>query len=299
MIFVCAACSAKLRVPRAAAGKSIRCPKCKAVSSAPPAEPEPIAEPASAEIVEEADVSPVRPSSRRAVETARPYRRAQEESREDSRQELNERPAIVTTVVVFHFIAAFLFFAVFVLGMLLQVPRFMDGVVHGAEEARQSNLDLYQAISAQVDKGMPGHRVLLIVDAVLCLAFAVLLVVSAVGLLHMRRWGRTLSLIFSSAALARGLVGILYALIFVLPTINTVTQHVLDQDLGKDAAVRRVSTITKTLVIILPSVGMIYPLLSLLALARSSVGERLLPAKREVREERRGRSPRTREPDSD
>jgi hypothetical protein len=274
VIFVCASCNAKLRVPASAAGKSIRCPKCKAVGMAPPAAPQPVM----AEIADEYTAPPVGPS-RRMVEASQPPSRAEGSF---------DRPGIVTTVVVFHFIAALLFLAIFVLGILLQVRGLVEGMFRGGDWPRGLKLPWEEAVYAEVDRGMPGHRVLLVVDNILCLAFAVLLVVSGIGLLQMRRWGRTLSLIFSSAGLVRGLVGILYAVLFALPTINAITNLVLEGDMTREAdTVRRTAATVKTLIVILPIASMVYPLLSLVALARSSVGARLLPARQSLHDNRR------------
>src|SRR5262249_10895029 len=123
----------------------------------------------------------------------------------------HHRPGIVTTIAISHLIMAFMFFAVFVVGILLQVRGLLESIFVSTEP---DTFALSGELYTEIDKGMPGHRVLLGVDTALCLAFTLLLVISAFGLLKMRRWGRTLSLIFSGAALARGLVAMLYALVF-------------------------------------------------------------------------------------
>jgi predicted Zn finger-like uncharacterized protein len=268
LIFECPSCNARLRVSRSAAGKSIRCPKCNAVGTVPAAEPEPIL----VEPDEGFSAAPARPPVPAVMPDDRPRRRPPPRG----------RPGLVTTIAVFHLIAAFVFFAGFVLALVLQVRGALGGAFLGSDEAGKARLARYQDLYEDVDKGMPAHRLLLGVDAVFCLAFAGLLVASAIGLLQMRPWGRTLSLIFSSAALVRGLTMLLYALLFALPTVSQITQHALEGDLGQfkvDAdAIRNAGSLIKVMLVILPLVGLIYPVLSLLAMLRPSVSERLSPA---------------------
>jgi hypothetical protein len=268
LVFTCASCNARLRVNCSAAGKSIRCPKCNAVGAVPAAVPEPIL----VEPDEGYTAAPVRPPALTVAPTDRPRRQ----------QAPRGRPGLVTTIAVFHLIAAFVFFVGFILALVLQVRGALGGAFLGSDEGGKARLAMYQELYEDVDKGMPAHRLLLGVDAVFCLAFAGLLVSSAIGLLQMRPWGRTLSLIFSSAALVRGLTMLLYALIFALPTVSQITRHALEGDLGQfkvDAdSIRSAGSLVKVLLVILPLVGLIYPVLSLLAMLRPSVSERLSPA---------------------
>src|SRR5262245_46705791 len=107
IVFLCSGCKSKLRAPRSAAGKKIRCSKCGKVGTAPVPEPEPIL----AEAIEEDFDEPPRSRNLRRQEESygdrRPSARGAQARRDNDRLApamLGVRTGAVTAIVVFHFI---------------------------------------------------------------------------------------------------------------------------------------------------------------------------------------------------
>jgi hypothetical protein len=75
-----------------------------------------------------------------------------------------------------------------------------------------------------VDAHVPGYKAEIFAAVALDLVLSILLLAAGVGLLNMRPWARTLSLVYAPLSIAYHLFGLVYGLIFVMPVTREFLQ---------------------------------------------------------------------------
>ena len=119
-------------------------------------------------------------------------------------------------------------------------------------------------------ESVPAYRVIDrgkdILDIAICLA----MIISGFGLLRMKTWGRSLTIVTVFISIAGGLIFVLYALAFTVPAVYQFTESKLPADIDEyiDLSFLKFQAIAP---IFHEMVFMIYPVIVLLVMMRSSV----------------------------
>jgi hypothetical protein len=123
---------------------------------------------------------------------------------------------------------------------------------------------------AKILESGPAYRIIDrgkdILDIAICLA----MIVSGFGLLRMKTWGRSLTLVTAFISIAVGLIFVLYALAFTVPAVYQFTESKLPADIDSyiDLSFLKFQALAP---IFHEIVFMIYPVIVLLVMMRSSV----------------------------
>jgi hypothetical protein len=149
-----------------------------------------------------------------------------------------------------------------------------------------------QQLQDEMQKAMesgPAFKVVQCGQIVLDLVISFTMIISGVGLLKLRPWGRNLSVIYALLSIALKIFGIVYALAFTMPAFNEFLR--LHQPSNQEE--QMVLGLMKTFSIFPPLIGllfMIYPILVLVIMFRPAIAAAFRGEEREARWE--GRSDR-------
>lgn len=170
--------------------------------------------------------------------------------RAEGRENLMRRPTSVTVFAIINFVFAGFGF----LGLLTSVALFMT-------KAAQNN-PVYEAMARS-----PMFRVYNIVMMPIGLIVCIVLVLSGIGLLLLKRWGRTITMVYAVYAMVQSVVGTIMTFVFVLPALRQAAGG--SGSSGAAATGAAIGTVVGAMFGLL--VGLLYPILLLVFMTRPNV----------------------------
>jgi hypothetical protein len=179
------------------------------------------------------------------------------------------RPTGVLVIAIFHFIVG---------GIGLISDAFntfnvaggskMFAGLGGPEQARMT-----EELEKDLNTKVPGFKAYEIGNAALGWLFDVALITAGVGLLRMRSWARTLSLVYAVISLLHKILIAVYTFLYLMPVTEEAMRAAMPQQQGPARqAIEAALLIAKVSLMIAPFASMIYPLAVLIVLGRPSVG---------------------------
>lgn len=198
-----------------------------------------------------------------------------------------KRPTSVLVIAILHFVFGGIALAFGLCGGAFQVAggnqAFQPAGVGGqqAKEQQQLQEDLQKALEEKVPAGKAVQYGNLGVDLLL----SAMMIVSAIGLLKVLSWGRSLSIVYAVLSIIHKVFAAVYAFAFTIPATNEVVEKFLaKQNLGEQGRMLgRIVEITAIGAVIFALLTAIYPIIVLIVMFRPKVvaafrGETLGPA---------------------
>ena len=132
---------------------------------------------------------------------------------------MRQIPVVVTVIAVLHFVFGGLGLVgdLCAGGMLLAGGGNMFAGFGGGQTPQQQQ---FQDEMQKATESGPAYKVVQYGQIVLDLVVSLTMIISGIGLLQLRPWGRHLSIVYALLSIALKLFGVVYTLAFTLPAIN-------------------------------------------------------------------------------
>jgi hypothetical protein len=184
------------------------------------------------------------------------------------------RPTSVLVIAIFHFIVGGIGVMSDLCGTFAVAGgnKLFSGL--GGPQQAQQTAELEKAMKEKV----PGYEAYQIGILALSWLFDVALISAGVGLLRMKPWARTLSLVYAVISLLAKVFVAVYTILYLAPaTAEAVKAALPPQGAGPQAAQAQqvmsfATDIAKITAVATPFLSMIYPLAVLIVLGRPSIG---------------------------
>jgi hypothetical protein len=177
------------------------------------------------------------------------------------------RPTAILVIAVLHFVFGGL-------GLLCDLctgvqlaggQAFTPGGTEGAQQQKFT-----KDFEAYVAEKVPYNQAVTITTLGFDVMLGILMIAAGVGLLQMQPWGRQLSIIYAVLSILVKVANIVYLWLVSIPVIVEFTKPLVNK--GKEEAViAQIIQTTAYVSGILPVIFMIYPLIVLIVMLRSSV----------------------------
>ncbi len=178
---------------------------------------------------------------------------------------VKQRPASVIVLAVLHLVGGTLGLIGDLCGLVGQAAGPQALMVGPSNEIQDMQKRLLQHLEAA-----PGYRAVTWGGLVVSLALDVMLLTAGVGLLNMKPWARTVSLVYAPISILNRLVVIVWTLAVVLPA----TAEFFEKLAGKDPIMKAAAAggkIGGVIGVIVSALVMIYPIVVLVILNLGSV----------------------------
>jgi hypothetical protein len=174
---------------------------------------------------------------------------------------VRQRPASVLVLAILHLVGG----TIDLLGVLCSGVMQFAGPggllgMPGGGAGPDPTIRLQQAIEA-----IPGQKAFTAAELVVNLVLDLLLLAGGIGLLNMKSWARTTSLVYAPLAILNRLGTLIYTLVVLVPGFETILQ----EELGRDPQFKSFGSLMKTSMILGAVIGalfIIYPIVVLIIL---------------------------------
>jgi hypothetical protein len=121
-----------------------------------------------------------------------------------------------------------------------------------------------------LEEKMPAYKEIQLGSLIANLLLSTLMIISGIGLLQMRAWGRTLSIVYALLSILNHIFTIVYGLAFSVPAMRAVFQDLAAQDPNAQPFLSVMETAV-TASAIIPALYAIYPIVVLVIMFRPTV----------------------------
>jgi hypothetical protein len=183
------------------------------------------------------------------------------------------RPTIVLVIAILHFVGGGLGATGAVCGLAAQGitggKMFTGfGGQQGGQQATQ--VEVQKKLEQAMDEKMPGYKQVELWGMVSSLILSTLMIVSGIGLLQMRPWGRIVSIVYAVFSILNHIFTLIYTFAFTIPAMNAIFQDMA----AKDPQAKAVTSIMEFAVIagtIVAALFALYPVFVLIVMLTPSV----------------------------
>jgi hypothetical protein len=141
----------------------------------------------------------------------------------------------------------------------------------GADPNQAEMMKLQKDLQNAIESG-PAYQAVQVGELTANLALSIAMILSGIGLLRVRPWGRLLSIIYAGVSIALKILGMVYSLAFIIPAFT----NFLDTHEGHSPPEQMVLNFMRIVVYFPPIfylVFMIYPIIVLIIMFRPAVSE--------------------------
>jgi hypothetical protein len=178
-------------------------------------------------------------------------------------------PTGLLVIVILHFVGGGLGVAGSLCGLALQGAsggKMFTGF--GGQQAGQADLQLN--FEKTLDEKLPAYKAVNVGGLVVSLVLSTLMIVSAIGLLQMMSWGRSLSILYALLSILNHIFELIYAFAFSVPASREIFRELAAQD-PKVQPIVSIMEATVTGAVIVTALFVLYPIIVLIVMFRPSV----------------------------
>jgi hypothetical protein len=130
--------------------------------------------------------------------------------------------------------------------------------------------ELANRMTKQLEEAVPAQKIITPVTLGVSLVLDLLLLAGGIGLLNMKRWGRSAYLVYAPLSIISRLFGVVFELVFVVPAMSAIVQ----QEVQRDPNLRAIGSVMEMGLVVgllLGSLFIAFPIVVLIILLRPSI----------------------------
>jgi hypothetical protein len=180
------------------------------------------------------------------------------------------KPASITVIAVLHFVFGGLGIILGICGGVMMLAGGQNWMTPTAPGPNAANMKRMQEDIKKTMEDVPASQAVQIGNFGADLAISIAMIMSGVGLLRLRPWGRILSIVYAVASIALKIFGAIYAMAFTIPAMNQYlnTHNPTAREDQFAFSIMRAATILPPIIQV---VFMIYPIVVLIIMFRPAV----------------------------
>ncbi len=184
---------------------------------------------------------------------------------------MRDRPLSVTAIAILHFVFGGLGILIGICAGVMMLAGGQNWITgSGGPGANQANMQKLQEDLQKAMESGPAYHAVQVGNLAVDLAISIIMIVSGLGLLQLRPWGRTLSILYAILSITHKVFGVVYAVVFTIPVLN----NFLDSPAATGPEEQMAMTIMRMVAIFPPIVQvlcMIYPIIVLIIMLRPAI----------------------------